>query len=208
MELAVRVLGDELVGGAHRERGLAAAAHAVQSHDFRPLLPFLRRAAQQFGHLDLAAGEVGEVVGQGAGRLGRERGGDGRRSGGLRTGQFRALAQDALVQPGQVRARVDAEFLDEKFADLAVLLQGLGLPSGAVQGEHQLAAQGLTQRVLGDQLPEVRDELAGLAEGEAEAEVLLPHGQPAFLDAGGGRLDDRSPDTGQHRTAPQRQGPA
>lgn len=76
-------------------------------------------------------------------------------------------------------AGIDAEFIGEQLAHLAVLIQGLGLPPGPVQGDHQLAAQGLAQGVLLDQLPQFDDEFGGLAECEVEFEELFRRGQPA-----------------------------
>ncbi len=151
-EPPVRVLVGELVGGAHREGGLAAAAHAVDGHDPRPVTGF-GGVPQQGAQFLLAAGEVGEVVGE---RGQRRRGGRGLRGGGgllrLGAGQLVAVAQDRLVQLGQPGARVDAEFRDEHVPHPAELLQGLGRAARAVQGEHQLAAQGLAQRMLDYQL--------------------------------------------------------
>ncbi len=165
-------------------------------------------------HRALAAGEVGQVGGQGAGRAHRGRGrGGGRRprpfggSGffGFGCGQFGAVAQDGLVQPGQLRARVDAEVLHQQLADPAELGEGLGLPARAVQGEHQVAAQGLAQRVFGDQLPQVADEFAALAERQAQFDELLDRGEPALLQDRGRRGDHRAALRGHHRAAPQRQ---
>ncbi len=71
------------------------------------------------------------------------------------------------MEAGELGAGVDAEVLDEQFADPAEFGEGLGLASGAVEGEHQVAAEGFAQRVLGDQFAQVADEFAALAEGEA-----------------------------------------
>lgn len=117
--------------------------------------------------------------------------------------QLGALPQDSLVQLGQVGAGIDAQFLDEELAHPAVLLKGLRLPPGPVQGDHQLPAQGLAQRVLLDQLAEFDDEFGGLTETQVEFEELLRGGQPALLDGGRRGLDDRAAATGQNRPPPQ-----
>jgi hypothetical protein len=48
------------------------------------------------------------------------------------------LAQDRLVQPGDLADGVDAEFSGEPARELPVGAEGFGLAARAVQGEHQL----------------------------------------------------------------------
>ena len=50
----------------------------------------------------------------------------------------RVLAQDRLVHALQLSAGLDAGVLDEDLAGVAVDLERLGLPSAAIQREHQL----------------------------------------------------------------------
>jgi hypothetical protein len=61
------------------------------------------------------------------------------------------LAQDRLMQPPQLRAGFDADLLDQELARLAVGVESLRLPAGAVERKHALCMQPLAQRVLGDQ---------------------------------------------------------
>ena len=78
-----------------------------------------------------------------------------------RTGRLQAalLAQDRAVQLLQVATRLDSELVDENPAALAVRLQRLRLPPGAIEGEHVLAAQPLAHRILLDEALELADQL-------------------------------------------------
>jgi len=55
--------------------------------------------------------------------------------------QRRVLVEDLSVERLQLWARVDAELLNETLAHVLVPLERFGLPAGAVEGEHELAAR-------------------------------------------------------------------
>ena len=76
-------------------------------------------------------------------RLGRQR-------------QRRILREHRALELAQPLARLDAELLDERAPRVLVGLQRVGLAVGAVEREHQLGAQPLAVRVLGDQRLELR----------------------------------------------------
>ncbi len=59
--------------------------------------------------------------------------------------------QDGAVHALQRLRRLDAELLDQMLTHTLVCRQRLGLPVGAVQGEHELGPQTLAQRVFVDQ---------------------------------------------------------
>ena len=61
------------------------------------------------------------------------------------------LREDRALERLQRRGRLDPEALDERLPGRAVDLERLGLPAGAVEREHQLAAQPLAQRMLRDE---------------------------------------------------------
>src|SRR5207237_1272557 len=88
----------------------------------------------------------------------------------------------------QRRARVDAEGLDQGPSRRLVCRERFGLPPRAVEREHQLAAQPLAERVLGDQAFELTDELGVAAAFEVELEASLQRGQAKLLQASGLRL--------------------
>lgn len=50
------------------------------------------------------------------------------------------MAEDRLLKPLQPLARLDAEVVDERSPRLAVRLERIRLPVGAVEGEHLLGA--------------------------------------------------------------------
>jgi hypothetical protein len=83
------------------------------------------------------------------------------------------------------RARLDAEFLDQAGAQVAVDGEGLGLAAGAVEGEHQLAVVGLAQRILGDERRQLGHEPGqpGPAQGEFGVVTPLQQEQPRLRQA-------------------------
>ena len=85
------------------------------------------------------------AAGAGAGRVGARRGR------GRRRRQRRILREDRPLERAQPLARLDPELVDERAARVLVGLQRVGLAVAAVEREHQLAAQPLAVRVLGDQ---------------------------------------------------------
>ena len=87
-----------------------------------------------------------------------------RRRGVGRVGESVVGLQDALLELGEFGARVDAEFVGEQPAGVGVDGQRLGLPSAAVEGEHQQFAQPLAQRVGGGQRGQFGDGLGVAAD--------------------------------------------
>jgi hypothetical protein len=71
------------------------------------------------------------------------------------------MNQDRLVQLVQLQARLDPELLDEHVTRPPVGLQRVGLPTTAVQREHQLRVQALAPRVQLDQPLQLGDEVGG-----------------------------------------------
>ena len=70
------------------------------------------------------------------------------------------LAQDRLLQAAQLGPRVEPKGLDEREAGVAEDVERLGLPSRAVEGQHQQRTEALAQRVLVDQRAQAADRLA------------------------------------------------
>ncbi len=58
------------------------------------------------------------------------------------------LFEDLSLQQSEVRARLDAEFIDKEFTCVPVRAQRLGLTTGAVQGEQVQRPEVLTEGVL------------------------------------------------------------
>ena len=81
-------------------------------------------------------------------------------------------------------ARIDPELVDERPARVLVGLQGLRLPARPVQRRHQVAAQTLAQRVLGDERLELPDQLVVAPEGEVGVDAELDRRQLHLLQPG------------------------
>lgn len=113
---------------------------------------------------------------------------------------------------GHRGARLDAQFLDQAGAQVAVEGQGLGLAAGAVEGQHQLAVEGLAQRMGGDQLGEFGHQGPHRALVPAPAEFqfgVVPHfegEQPRLLQARHQGVPVRLRQAAQRGAAPQREG--
>jgi hypothetical protein len=103
-------------------------------------------------------------------------------------------------------AGLDAELVDERGAGVPVALERFGLAARAVQREHQLRAEPLVQRVVGDETLQLADELGVAAEGEVGVDAGLERREPQLVqarDLGLQRLLGRQ--VGERRAAPQRE---
>ncbi len=120
--------------------------------------------------------ELATAADQRAERLGRS--GKRNRHGRVGTGpvaphERRVLAQDRAFEIAQLRARVEAELVEQDRPHPLVRLQRVALASLAVQRQHQLGPEPLAQRVRRDLLFERRDELAARAHRELDLVALL-----------------------------------
>jgi hypothetical protein len=130
-----------------------------------------------------------------------------RRPGGGGPGEkSRVLAQDRRLELTQVRGRFQAQLFGQCAAEVVVDLKRVGLPSAAVQREHELPAQALAQRMLADQGAQLGREFAGRAESQARLGAFLQAGQVQLLQPGDlGLREGLITEIGQRRAAPQRQ---
>ena len=149
-------------GLAGRERDGSRGGSSAREF-FAPAVEERRRGAhrlrrRQPGENHLARGPcAGEQLGEPDQRvevvLGSDRDED-RTLGGRRFAhqiQIRILLKHRPLELLQLRARLDAELLDECRPRRLVGGKSFGLPARAVQGEHQLPPQPLPQRMLRDQ---------------------------------------------------------
>ena len=121
--------------------------------------------------------------------------------------QLRILSEDRPLEAPQRRPRLDPERLHQRLPRRPVGRQRLRLPARAVEREHQLAAQALRQRVLGDQELELADELAGAAESEVGVDAILERGEAKLLEPTDLTLRPwLVGELGEWRAAPEREG--
>ena len=89
--------------------------------------------------------------------------------------QYRAL------ELTQLRPGFETELVPERLPHFPVHLERLGLATGLVEREHQLAAQSLAERMLGHELLELADQLGAPAGSEVGVDPLLQRLQAQFL---------------------------
>ena len=88
-------------------------------------------------------------------------------------------------------------------------MQRLGLAVGAVEGEHELAAEALPQRVAGDERLQLADELGVAAEREVGLDPLFERRQLQLVQARDLRLCERLVgEVGQGGAPPEGERPA
>ncbi len=112
---------------------------------------------------------------------------------------WRRIACSSCCRPG---AGLDPELVEEGCARCPVRVERLGLAARAVEREHQLRSERLTQRMLGDERLELRHELRRAAGGEVCLDPLLDRRDALFLEP---RCLERKLAIGERRTAPERQ---
>ncbi len=117
------------------------------------------------------------------------------------------LPQDPLVQRRQLGRRVDPQLVCEHVARPLERRESVGLPSGAVQRQHQLRPHPLAQVVASEQRLGLTDDPCVLAAREQRVEPVLL-GDPAELVQPGGLADQRGlvGQVGEGGAAPQGQG--
>jgi hypothetical protein len=106
-------------------------------------------------------------------------------SGSRRPCQSRLVAQDLGLEPPELRAGIDAEFVDEAGARILVDLQGLRLPARTIQRQHELLSERLAQWVIPDQRLQLADHVGVAAELEVRLDPFLARNQPKLLEAPG-----------------------
>ena len=96
-----------------------------------------------------------------------------RSRGGHRQRQRRVLREDGAFELAEALARLDAELVDERAPCVLVGLQRVRLAVAAEQREHQLGAQTLAVRVLGDQRRQAADHVGVAPQREVGLDLLL-----------------------------------
>src|SRR5205823_14556530 len=116
----------------------------------------------------------------------------------------RILAEDGALELLQRAARLDAELVDQHAAALAVDGQRVDLPAAAIEGEHQVAAQPLAQRLVAYECRQLTHQLLVAAELELGRDAPFERVEPQIGQATGGREGERlACELGERLTAPQ-----
>jgi hypothetical protein len=97
--------------------------------------------------------------------------------------QGRVVGEDRPLQPLELEAGAQAELGVERPDGLTVGVQRLALASGAIEGEHELAAQALAQPVRRHELLQLADELGAAAHGQLRLDAILHRGGAEVLEA-------------------------
>ena len=127
----------------------------------------------------------------------------------LGRGQRRIVPEDAALELLQGRAGLEAELIDEQPPGRAVRVEGVLLPSRAVERENVLLVQALTERLFGEQLLELAEQRA--VPPERELRIVPQFGRRQALVVQATRLGpgDRLPgEIGERRTGPESERPA
>ena len=171
VERSVRVLPGDRLGRLKSQCGLSHPGHALDDADPRGFL-VLAGEQLEFG------GSAHEFR-----RPGRQRvrpGDPALARAGRAHRQLRIVAQDALVNLGQQRPRLGAMLFDEMAADIPVEAEGLTGQATAVEGRHLVGDERLIQRVLGQQVVQLANQVGVPAQLQITFDALQD-GRPAFL---------------------------
>ena len=118
------------------------------------------------------------------------------------------LAQHELMGIAQLPGRLDAQFLDQHAASIAVDGQGLRLPPAPVQREHQLSTQPLAQRMLADERLQLTDKLGVASQSQVGIDPVGDSRNPQLVQPADRGLGERLVvDIGERRAAPHAQRP-
>ena len=115
------------------------------------------------------------------------------------------LPQDQPLELLQPLRRVDAELVAKHPLEALERLERLGMPAAAVEGEHQLASQPLTERVPANERIELGHELSVEAERELRVDALLEADEALLLEPRLLEPGERLLELGERRAAPQPQ---
>jgi hypothetical protein len=96
--------------------------------------------------------------------------------------ELRVLVQDLLLEPLQRGAGVEPERVAEHVPRYLENLQGVRLPSRAVQREHQLCAKALAKRMFGNEPLQLDNDLLMAAELELGLNPLFDDRQTELIE--------------------------
>src|SRR5690242_17210952 len=94
--------------------------------------------------------------------------------------QRTVLRNDRRFESAKARSGIDAEFVGKQRPRTAVGAEGLALPTGAIQRQHQLAPTPFTQWRVGHRSLEFADDLGDAACGQQRIGPVLHQRGMAF----------------------------
>ncbi len=97
------------------------------------------------------------------------------------------MVEDRRLQRDERRRRIETQVVGEDRAGAGERPQGVRLPIGPVQGDHELAGEPLAQRMLVERPLQLGGRLAMPAHRQQRVEAGLQRRQAQFLPAHGGR---------------------
>ena len=98
--------------------------------------------------------------------------------------QRRVLLEDGALEVAQFDAGVEPELLVQGLAGVFVGAQRVRLAARAVQGEHQLLVEALSQRQALDELGQVPDRVAVASETQQQLDPAFRRGPPQLVESG------------------------
>ena len=93
------------------------------------------------------------------------------------------MSQDRTLELLQRRPRLEPQLPDQRRPGSPERLERFGLTSAPVERQHLLCPQPLSQRMLGNERLELRDQVAVLPGSEIGLEAPLKREQPQLLEA-------------------------
>ena len=108
-----------------------------------------------------------------------------------RSPERRVVCEDASLKLLQLRSRLEPELLHEPPPRRAVRLKRASVSTCAIEREHELPEQSLSERMLADELFELRYQLCPLRILERNVHPLLDDDEPALLETLGCVLRER-----------------
>ena len=94
------------------------------------------------------------------------------------------MPQNRTLEVAQPLARLNAQLADESIARRAKDGECLRLATGRVEGQHQLLAKGLAERIFGTECRELLDDLRVHAEVELGADAQLQCREAQIFESG------------------------
>ena len=114
-----------------------------------------------------------------------------------------AVLEDPVLELLERRCRIEPELVDEHAPHFAVRRERLGLPAGAVQREHQLGGEPLSQRMVTNELLQLANKGGVPAEREVRLDPLLERREANLLQSLDRRVRERLVhQVGERRSAP------